>query len=141
MKNDKLNKDWKLRDSMLHWNEQLDEIYKRYNPNYEETYDVRYFNQLDAETLEKMIELGFADSKEKQNDAPTIAEFLKWMKENPSYKAHGYVVSVRRDDYRLSVEGVDGCGKTREEIISFSKMFHDADEFDVDNDYQRAWYD
>lgn len=140
------NKDWKLRDSMLHWNEHLEEIMKEYHPNWkkeakEGKYDTRHYTNLDAETLEKMIELGFADPEDKQNEAPTIAEFLEWMKENPSYKAHGYVVTIKRDDYRLSVEGVDGCGKDLEEIQRFREMFQDADEFDIYRDYQRAWYD
>lgn len=135
------NRDVKFRDSMFHWNERMDEIYKRYNPNYEENYDVRYFDQLDAETLEKLIDLGFADPKESQNEAPCIGEFLDWMRKNPDYKAHGYVVSIDRDDYRVSIEGVDGCAKSPEALKSFVNMFHNADEFDVQDDYQRAWYD
>lgn len=130
------NKDWKLRDSMLEWNPHLEKWITD-----KEHYDVRHFVNLDANTLEKMIELGFADPEDQQNEAPTIAEFLKWMKENPSYKAHGYVVCVERDDYRLSVEGVDGCGKTPEEISHFKNMFWNADEFDIEDNYQRAWYD
>jgi len=140
------NKDWKLRDSMWKWDERMEEISKKYNPNWEKDagdgkYGVRHFANLDANTLEKMIELGFADPEEKQNEAPTIGEFLEWMKVNPSYKAHGYVVCVERNDYRLSVEGVDGCGKDWEEVRRFQLMFQDADEFDIEENYQRAWYD
>jgi len=130
------NKDWKLRDSMLEWNPRLEKWITD-----KEHYDVRHFVNLDANTLEKMIELGFADPGERQNESPTIGEFLAWLKENPSYKAHGYVVCVDRNDYRLSIEGVDGHSKDLEEIQRFREMFQDADEFDIYGDYQRAWYD
>jgi len=137
----KYNEDVKLRDSILHWNERLDKAYKEHCKDYEKNYEIRYFDQLDADTLQQLIDLKFADPKEKQEDAPTIANFLKWLRDNPDYKAHGYVVSINRDDYRVSIEGVDGCAKTPEALNRFIKMFRKANEFHVDADYQRAWYD
>ena len=99
------------------------------------------FSNLDAETLEKLIDSNFADPEEAQNDAPTIAEFLEFMQDYPEYKAHGYTIGLDRSDYRVSIEGLEGYPKTSGALISFIKIFRMADEFDITAGYVRCWYD
>ena len=123
------NKDYKLRDKMLNIDEST------------ECGGTWRFEGCTAETLESLIDLGFADPDEYQNSAPTIGEILEFLKENPNYTAHGYVVSIDRDDYRTSVEGVEGHEYDAEQIANFVTMFRFADEFEVSEDYQRAWFD
>lgn len=130
----KYNKDSKLRDSMLP------------NPHFNyggdaSDYSLFSFDNLGAVKLGALIKLGFADPEECQNDSPTIGDILKFLKANPSCTAHGYAVSPERDDYRISVEGVEGHTGDEQQISAFTKMFRDADDFRAQFGYQYAWYD
>lgn len=125
------NKDWKLRDSMLN------DVYG----NKQETYDIFRFDGVTAETLQKLVDLKYADPDEYQNEAPPIGEILEFLKENPDFTAHGYAVTVRRDDYRISLEGVEGNSRDFDQISRFMNMFRFADEFETGIGYQRAWFD
>ncbi len=126
------NMDYKLRDSML----EFDPLFGD-----KENYDVAHFHDLDAETLEKMIELGFADPEETQNYSPSIAEFLQFMQSNSGFKAHGYVVSHERPDYRLTIEGLAGHATDFDDMQNFMYAFRQADEFTCEVGTQYAWYD
>ena len=125
------NKDWKLRDSMLN------DVYG----NKQEAYDIFRFDGVTAETLQKLVDLKYADPYEYQNGAPPIGGILEFLKENPDFTAHGYAVTVRRDDYRISLEGVEGNSRDFDQISRFMNMFRFADEFETGIGYQRAWFD
>ena len=128
----KYNMDYKVRDSMLHFR----------NPEKaKDDYDVLWFDGLEPETLEKLIDLRFADPKERQNYSPSTAEFLEFLNENDEFTAIGYVVSPNRDDYRLTIEGVEAYGCDERQIYNFVNMFRKADEFEMTPVYQRAWFD
>lgn len=130
MKKFEYNQDWELRDSML-------------RPAYakEANYHNFRFENMSADTLQKMVDLHFADPDEQQNEAPPIGEILEFLKENPDFTAHGYAVTVRRDDYRISLEGVEGNSRDFDQISRFMNMFRFADEFETGIGYQRAWFD
>lgn len=54
------------------------------------------------------------------------------MQRYPKYKAHGYAVSDERDDYRISIEGVEK-GEPHESIKEFQDymdVFRFSDTFD-----------
>jgi len=128
------NKNSKLRDSMLP------------NPQFKyggdaSDYSLFSFDNLGSAKLEALIELGFADPEDNQNDSPTIGEILKFLKANPSFTAHGYAVTPERDDYRISIEGVEGHTGDEQQISEFIKMFGDANEFSAKRGKQYAWYD
>lgn len=125
------NKDWKLRDSMLN------DVYG----NKQGTYDIFRFDGVTAETLQKLVDLKFADPDEYQNEAPSVGEILDFLNENPDFTAHGYAVTVRRDDYRIILEGVEGNSRDFDQISRFMNMFRFADEFETGIGYQRAWFD
>ena len=123
------NQDYKLRNTMLNIDEST------------ECGGTWRFEGCTAETLETLIQLGFADPEEYQNSSPTIADFLVFLKAHPSFTAHGYVVSADREDYRTSVEGVEGHSDDDMEREDFIETFRHADEFQFGRGYQYAWYD
>jgi len=69
---------------------------------------------------------------------PKIYEF---MQRYPKYKAHGYAVSDERDDYRISIEGVEK-GEPHESIKEFQDymdVFRFSDTFDYHTMF--CWFD
>jgi len=68
--------------------------------------------------------------------------FLDFMMEHPKFKAFGYAVSNNRDDYRITIEGLEAKDKlSAEDISDFAKVFSDADEFELTRRSARCWYD
>ena len=104
---------------------------------------VRSFSGLNLSKLNKLIYLGYADPDEAQNCAPTIGEFKEFMADYPKYTAHGYTVSPKRNDFRVSIEGIekDTGYETAEELEDFISMFRHADEFNVSKTGMYCWYD
>lgn len=117
--------------------------------------DTRYdggmvrFEGLDAKRLAKLIAKGFADPAGRQNDSPTAARFLEFMKREPRARAHGYVVSPRRADCRVSVEGLtltfqstDTPEERKAIARAFDEFCHGADELGAEDDGSlRSWWD
>lgn len=92
--------------------------------------------------LKKLEKEGFLDPEMTQNDSPCIGDIMEFMKANPRTVATGYLVSPDRSDYRVSIEGVIIPGPlTMKEVMDFVNMFRYADEFDLDPEGARAWYD
>ena len=132
----KLNKDIKTRDSIL------------FNDGYQPSQylgGIRHFKRLNVERLTQLIDNGFVDLTDRQNEAPSIRRIYGFMKKYPNYLAHGYVVDVNRGDYRLSIEGVERGDCTEDgkiphkEVYDFYELFHLADEYDEVNMY--CWFD
>lgn len=61
---------------------------------------------VDLNTVKLLIQSGFVELEEAQNDSPTTQQFLNFMEKYPDVKAHGYAVSHKRDDYRITLEGL-----------------------------------
>lgn len=102
----------------------------------------RHYINMPLEILEKLVALKFAEPEETQNDSPSIAEFIEYMKEHPYARAHGYTVGLDRSDYRVSVEGLMQEEHTdRDEEIEFLKFNRSADELDTDPSGFRSWWD
>lgn len=92
--------------------------------------------------LKALQAAGFLDPEERQNDSPTIAEFMAFMEEHPAVYAHGYTIGGTRDDGRVSVEGL-ACSAdavTIELLRDFVGLCRYADELDV-KDNLRSWWD
>ena len=102
---------------------------------------VEYFNGLTAATLRKLIDEKFADPEECQNSSPSIQEFLDFMEEHPGFTAHGYAVTLKREDYRVSIEGIEGKGIKREDVDEFIQAHRFADDFSFENGRCYCWYD
>lgn len=103
---------------------------------------VNRFDGARAEVLQKLIDLGFADPNDRQNDAPSYGKIVEFLKKYPRFTGFGYAVDVTRDDYRVTLEGVLGPdGRlTQEELEAFVELFRTADEFRTTSP-ARAWYD
>jgi len=127
-----LNQDWKKRDKILWFNS---------DQGIEEGYDIYHFSGVTLETLEKLVNENFMDVEERQNSSPSVKEFMEFMKDHPDkFTAHGYAISHKRQDYRVSIEGIQQTGKmTYKEMADFAEFAHGADEFKVKIGY--CWWD
>lgn len=103
---------------------------------------VRHYENLDIGKLRWLKMNNFLHTQERQNEAPSIAEFMEFMEKYPQVKAHGYVVSIDRDDYRVSIEGLMMNGIVRPELQKdFVKLCHGADEFRLEDCHLFSWWD
>ena len=109
------------------------------------TYGMGGTESIQSVTLQQLKDLekeGFLDPEMTQNDSPSIGGIMDFMEENPRALAFGYIVSPTRDDYRVSLEGVIIPGPLSvNEVMAFANYFRYADEFDLDSNGARAWYD
>ena len=128
-----MNKDVQKRDTI---------IFGAYEPA-KYTGGLRLFTALDVNTLGKHIDEGFADPRERQNEAPSIKRIYSFMRQYPEYRAHGYAVEAERPDYRISLEGVEKQGgyADRKELSDFCRLFGNADEFNADAAEMYCWFD
>lgn len=126
-----MNKNYELRDQIIFGN--CDDY----------SYDVKHFTNLTLTQLLKLIELDFIELDECQNYSPTTEEILEFIGKYPQYVAHGYVVNIRRSDYRTTLEGVYKQGKfdSEKEHKDFYELFSEADELIVNNNEIYCWYD
>jgi hypothetical protein len=129
----KLNDNWQERDKLLFG----DATKERYRLG-----GIAHFEDVSVLTLKRLLELGYADAEDAQNDAPTYEQFLEFMDAHPKCKAHGYAVSPDRDDYRISIEGVGMRGRvTRAMLQNFTDFARHADEFYADSKGLYCWWD
>lgn len=100
---------------------------------------IRFFDGMSKDTLSQLVEEGFADPEEHQNYAPTIGEFLEY----DGIVYNGYVVSLERGDYRVSVEAVETDDDSQNPMVGleFALAFRHADELDVEQWNGYAWWD
>lgn len=94
----------------------------------DKNYQIAYFSGLDNITLQILIDEGFADPEERQNEAHSIGEYQEFINDQLSFRAHGYVVSPSRADYRISIEGLDGARLTIKELPDAVWFERHADE-------------
>jgi hypothetical protein len=94
------NKDWKERDRIM-----IPYLKERYNQK-AINYDVLTFGGLPLEILQELLDKRFIDPEEKQNESPSVIQFKSMMTRYPTLLAHGYIVSPKRNDYRISIEGL-----------------------------------
>ena len=125
------NKDAKTRDEM---------IFGEYD---ESKYmgGVRRFEGMSLDLLKELMGKGYVDPEESQNNSPTIEEFIDYAEAWGGYVFDGYVVSPKRDDYRVSVETISKEGPVyTDELKAFINEFRFADEFYIDGSLY-AWWD
>ena len=127
----KLNPDMETRDKL---------IFGEFNPK---SYcgGIRHFENLSTDTLKTLLEKNFIEATERQNNAPSTEQILRFMERYPEYSAHGYAVSINRSDYRVTLEGVDkGCGAdSSQELQEFSALFDLADSLNTAT--MHCWFD
>ena len=119
---------------------------------------IRHFDKLSLEQLQQLVNEDFIDTESCYNGCPTVGEFLKFVNgikqyvaENPDYTSEdfdiyfiGYAVDISRDDYRVTIEGVEYSSRykvDREIMVKFMNFAKSADELDVTDTKGRAWWD
>jgi hypothetical protein len=116
--------------------------YQNKTITYGDNSDIIYFIELPLTVAEKLSKMGFIDPMDSQDNSPTNEEMMEFVKKHPNFWFHGYLVTEKRDDTRISFEGI-GCGDnySDKDFKDFIEMFRHADEFVVERDKLWAWYD
>lgn len=106
---------------------------------------VCHFDDLTVAKAEELIDLGYMDPEEAQNDSPTVQQFVDFIKssDNPdSWRLHGYVVSPLRSDVRVSVDGIESVEPiTTDTLLEFAMANRYADELLCSDGMAYCWYD
>lgn len=103
---------------------------------------VEHYNRLGIAKLQKLVDEGHADLQDQQNLAPTLGAFKAFMEKHPRFTAHGYAVHYSREDYRVTIEGLELLGPaTPEEESDFRKLADNADDFWVTPQKSYCWFD
>jgi len=104
---------------------------------------IQRFSGVTTEQLKALMDENFLDPKDAQNSSYTAKEFYDFMLEHPGVTAHGYAVSEARQDYRVTIEGMEGSFKTKDDLIDFIYFCRDADSLDIDKVelYAYSWWD
>ncbi len=124
-----LNKDYKRRNQIIFGRDDMSSDYAG-------------FSRMTLDTLKKLFDEKFIDGDDSQNDAPTASEMLKFMESHPGFTAHGYAIGHMRDDYRVTIEGLEYVGEySKETLMDFSEFARLADEFIVNKAALYFWFD
>jgi len=107
------------------------------------------YSGLAVEKLDQLVTEQLADPEQNQNNSPSLQEFLDFGKKwNPPYTINydGYMVEDRRDDERVSVDGINIVAKegtmfSVSFLIDFANMFREADEYLLTETQAKAWFD
>lgn len=140
MQKPELNKDSKERDMIL-FGKELDWVDGNV-PGGETFCGHSRFEKLSLEKLKELRDKCFLYLDDQQNNAPTIEQFIEFMEKFPDVTAHGYAISPRRDDYRISIEGLEytgRCGKAMQ--LEFTKLCRKADVFTATDSHIYCWFD
>lgn len=107
----------------------------------------RHFRGLTTDALAELLKHNFIELTEAQNDSPTVEEFSELMQRWPELTAHGYAVTNERDDYRVTIEGLE-CMNPITCSAHLFKMemqgliaMRRPDEHELTKDYFRVWWD
>ena len=97
-------------------------------------FDIASFSHLTFDGVQILLDGGYLDLEEKQNYAPTVGEFIEFVRKNElqdKVDFHGYIVGKDRYDMRISFEGIEGKEEitevTREQKEELKKLSRTAD--------------
>lgn len=131
-----MNKDYKKRDEI---------IFGKYDP---ESYLGGCKNfQCSYETMKQLVDENFIEPDECQNYSLSTKDFMDVLENIPNVEFLAYAISPDRDDYRVTIEGVEVeiPDTNFDEITLLVESLHYADEFSFhhtgDSYYLHAWWD
>jgi hypothetical protein len=103
---------------------------------------MKSFVAMDADTLQELVEGGFAQRGDRQNAAPPLSAFLGFMRACPGkFLAHGYAISPARPDCRVTVEGLRSVHQACFELaVPFVRFCQGADHLELWPQLY-AWWD
>ncbi|HEX6306398.1 MAG TPA: hypothetical protein VFZ76_19515 [Anaerolineales bacterium] len=129
----KYNPDYMRRDQILGLNSNIweDDIFGK----------VVHLDSISLPVLESLLEEKFISLDERQNNSPTVEQFMNFMRKHPAALARGYAVSPYRRDYRITIVGlfVEHDQVTLDMWADFHELCQDADEFEADYDLYSWW--
>ena len=120
-----MNKDYKTRNQIIRDN----------SASFDTTSigGIKQFKRLKPMALIKLVDQGFADPEDYQNESPTIKEFLEFAQNHPELKPtfSGYAVDVSRKDYRVSIDQIvleNPFIDTRNGLMDLIELVKNADD-------------
>lgn len=106
---------------------------------------IKRFTGLAASGVNQLEHLNLIDVNDRQNNAPSIAEFQKFAREHPDndISFDGYTVIPERDDYRTSIDAIRMSLYDYQDLADFVELCkgHTPDELNTENNQLRAWWD
>lgn len=103
---------------------------------------IKSFGYIEVDILEILFRERFINPSGRQNESPTMQEFLDFMRKHSAAVAHGYAVSPHRGDYRITIEGLrvpmnDATWELEQAFVEFCQS---ADEL-MTNGELYSWWD
>lgn len=106
------------------------------------TFGLALFSYLNGETLQRLVDEGYAKPDDAQNNSPTLGAFLRLMKDHPAFTANGYAVQAERYDCRVTITGQDLRGKPSPQDLEVFKIISEgADERTIAENRLYCWWD
>ena len=107
---------------------------------------IYHFDKFTLTMLNSLIENGFVNLDDRQNyNAPTIREFWELIKKYPKepITLGGYIVEPERDDYRISIDELEGKSHNKKFICDFQLLCYryPRGAIKIFPNYQYCWYD
>ncbi len=116
------------------------------------------FDNLTIEQLEEISKVKGVNLYDKQNEAPTLKQFLEFGENVTRFSLlnldgelyyEGYLVDANRSDSRITIDGivienvsVKEDPEDLDELKSdFKRFARKADELEIEDNYMRAWWD
>ena len=100
------------------------------------------FEHLTLDKLQLLLDERFIDPEEYQNCSPNTMDFKAFLEGYPEATVHGYIISPARNDYRVTIEGMEYHGEVSKQMLSdFVEMFRYADDFKFSDEYLYCWFD
>lgn len=101
------------------------------------------FDSLPVASLRLLIDEGFAELDDQQNEAPTLGEFLAFgdEREELGVTFMGYAVEPSRPDCRISIEGMYAYPKSMGDLNDLYQFCAAADESGYNGAEFYAWFD
>lgn len=111
-----------------------------YNPS--NIYDIKCFEDVTLKQLNLLLEEHFIEHDENQNGSPNTMVYKTFMEKYPNATVHGYIVTPRRGDYRVTIEGLSYNGEVSTQMLrDFIDTFGRADNFITESNNLYCWYD
>ena len=99
------------------------------------------FKDISVQALEELIELDLLVDYI-QGKAPTLIEYIDFMKKYPGFTAHGFATNPDRDNPFIAIEGLEYRGVYDIEVLlAFTKLCRKADVFETAERYLYCWFD
>lgn len=116
------------------------------------------FDNLTVEQLEEISKVKGVDLYDKQNEAPTLKQFLEFGENVTRFSLlnldgelyyEGYLVDANRSDSRITIDGISienvSVKEDPEDLdelkSDFKRFARKADELEIEDNYMRAWWD